>query len=221
MMVILIATTIHAGVKAIKDHTDRFLIDTIPRTLSRIAEDAARFVPLGSRDCSRTKIRFADVEINHCRGDCYADYKLSYTDDANRALGLLIRIELHVKRLNFNLYLPVAATNSLIGAQGAGLLADMKLDPVRANVFKHTLEAATISDNLEGGAEATASGGYVFHHQIFSRVLNGKAWYIMVGSRAIARDTLWNPAERLFIAQDLMFMLRAMASEGAPLFVEE
>jgi hypothetical protein len=222
MVVILIATTIHAGVKAIKDHTDRFLVVTLPRALSRIAEDSARFVPLGDRDSNRVKTRFADVEVNHCRGDCYADYKLSYTDDANRALRLLIRIELNVKRLNFNLYLPIAATNSLVGAQGTGLLTDMKLEPVRTKAFRHTLEAATISDNLDEGDETTtSSGGYIFYHQIFNRVLEGKPWYIMVGSRKIARDTLWNPAERLFIAQDLMFMVRAMASEGALLFVEE
>lgn len=217
MVLILIATTVHTGEKAIRDHTDRFLVQTIPSILSRIPEDEAAFAAFYPRYRSGRRTRFAGVEVSHRAGDCFADYRIAF-EEAGRRLAVLVRVELNVRRLNFNLYLPVEALDRVLGAGKARTAGSPTADLLRRKVFMHTLDAASTAGN--GNGETVGAGAYTFHDRIFSRTLESRKWYVLVGSCALARDLLWNPAERLFVAQDLMFMLRAMASEGMELFVE-
>ena len=220
MVVVLIATTIHTGIKAIRDHTDRFLIETIPATLERIPEDVTSFAPLRPHYSSASRTCFADIRISHRKGDCFADYEITYPDEG-RSVSLTIRIELNVRRLNFNLYLPTGKPlENVLQAAGAASASDLTLEHLRDAVFRHTLNA-TVGAGQVSLAQGDSSGSvsYVFHREVFSRLLDGQRRHVLVATCALPRDVLWNPAERLFVAQDLMFMVRALASEGAELFV--
>lgn len=217
MVVILIATTVHTGENAIRDHTDRFLVKTIPSILVRIPEEDAAFSAFCPQYRSGQRKRFAKVDVSHRGGDCFADYRISF-DDGGRQLVLLIRVELNVRRLNFNLYLPVDPLETAIAGRDGRVAGQLTVEHLRQAIFRHTLDAASNGTPQAEGDHAT-SGSYVFHHEIFARALEGRKWYVLVGSSPLARDLLWNPAERLFVTQDLMFMLRALASEGMDLFV--
>lgn len=217
MIVILIASTIHTGVKAIREQTDHFLIGTVPSILARLPECETTFMPHGAKFRSAARVRFAAVEISHKAGDCFADYRLQ-VDRSGRPQKIRIRIELNVHRMNFNLYLPIDRIDQLHGSASQTKRVTREL--LRETLFPHSLDAASaqIADNE---IEAASLGGYMFHEEIIQRELEQRRWYVLVGSCGLAKDLLWNPAERLFVAQDLMFMLRAMVNEAPEVFFDE
>lgn len=216
MVIILVATTIHAGVKSIREETDRFLDDVLPATMTRLPEQKALFRPWDERSGPRERERHAKVEISHCRGDCFADYRISYVEDGS-PLVFTMRVEMNIRRLNFNLYLPQELIRRVETRDDPETLAT---ETIRRRFFPHTLQASSVdcSSNREDGEAGV--GAYVFHERVLMRVLDGRPWYVLVGSCRLPRDVLWNPAETLFVAQDLMFMVRAMVNEGAELFAE-
>ena len=86
--------------------------------------------------------------------------------------------------------------------------------------FRHTIQGAesAVRTAAPGQKEPPASDAYTFNELLLDRVLYGRSYCVLVGSRSLAPDFLWNPAERLFFVQDLMFMLRAFATEEPALF---
>jgi hypothetical protein len=119
--------------------------------------------------------------------------------------------------MNFNLYLPIDRVDLLRVSMSK--TKKVSRDFLRETVFPHSLDAAT-AQIADDELEAARLGGYLFHGEVIQRELEGRRWYVLVGSCALAKDLLWNPAERLFVAQDLMFMLRAMVNESPEIFDE-
>ncbi len=94
----------NSGIKSLRNKTDAILSKYIPNSLS--------FVPDNLQSITDFSQETADIASNHVKGIFYSDYKISFVDDdvctsdIKRNVEIIIRIEINVKRVNFNLHIP-------------------------------------------------------------------------------------------------------------------
>ncbi|MDO4250917.1 MAG: hypothetical protein Q4C68_05350, partial [Moraxella sp.] len=94
----------NSGVKSLRNKTDLVLNRYIPKAL--------RLIPDNLQSINDTAHERATVYFNHTSGVFYSDYKINFIDQnkttnkENKEVELIVRIELNVKRVNFNLYIP-------------------------------------------------------------------------------------------------------------------
>lgn len=62
---------------------------------------------------------------------------------------------------------------------------------------------------------------YSFNPKLLDRIVQDRPCVALVATATTSPDLLWNPAERLFFAQDLMFMIRAFWLERPDMFLDE
>lgn len=193
------------GVVALQRRTEMFHSRVVAPALLRIAEQASAFYP------ARKSLRLeavalpGQVLLNLRRGECYCDY-LALVPWEGTTRALLIRLEVNVMRINFNLCIPKA----LAGRGGL------------ATHFKHSLAGAAAA--RDAGVTGThheppvSSSGYTFLEMPLARRIEGVDLICLVGSRFVGEEFLWDSAEQLYFAQDLTFMLRAFMTEAPRMF---
>jgi hypothetical protein len=106
------------------------------------------------------------------------------------------------------------------------------------NKFKHSFGGASACPTSSETSAVATEYSYSFNQQLITRRVRDvsfgppesqkefsdasatgeRDFFCKVGSASLARDFLWNPSERMFFAQDLMFMLRACLEEEPSLF---
>jgi len=96
------------------------------------------------------------------------------------------------------------------------------LDPagILRSHFQHTLEVEQIQARDAGaqGPEGRTGIAYAFNPEPLIRVVDGRTYVVLVASTRLAEDTVWNPSEKVYFAQDLMFMIRALLQESPKMF---
>ncbi len=96
---------------------------------------------------------------------------------------------------------------------------DREIEQLEAG--SNTIAGAESAVEVVSGGEKQGDRGserYIFNERLLERSLHEWDYWVLVALRPLSSDFLWNPSERLFFAQDLMFMLRAFVAEQPQLF---
>ncbi|SEM82099.1 hypothetical protein [Palleronia pelagia] len=216
LLVCIIALGASFGERSIRRRTERVLTRTIPYQLQFLPEEDRQWRTFPSRRWSpRTDTEaLAKVELHHSRGRCHADYRISLPGETGGHLRL--RVELNVKRANVNIAFRHDHLARMAEADGT------PLDPagILRSHFQHTLEVEQIQARDAGaqGPEGRTGIAYAFNPEPLIRVVDGRTYVVLVASTRLAEDTVWNPSEKVYFAQDLMFMIRALLQESPKMF---
>lgn len=214
------------GEASIREKTDTLLRRTIPTMLAKLPET---FGPFATFDPATERLRrgapakadSADVHVRHLRGRCYADYRIRFRDAAARLNEVVLRVEANVRRVNLILMFDEA----MLEAYERNLDGAMTRSEVIFAKFRHSAIAVeTHSKTLAGAAQAGEAASpliYAFNSELLTMHLEGRPYAGLVANTHVSADMVWNPAERLFFAQDLMFMLRSFVRFGDELFLIE
>jgi hypothetical protein len=204
----------HGGQRALKDRTAQFLVRDIPAELQRVCEPASpQFVAARPRRWGRwARIMPApgnartNVELAFEHQDCVAEYRLTLkADQAAVPVLLRFRIEINVRKANLVLWFPGRLEGQLQPL--AIRLADSELS-TRADWSD--LADVPFGNTIIGALKS----GYSINARLLARDSVTGPLTGLVLIRDLATDFLWNPAEQLFFAQDLVFLFRAMVSEA-------
>lgn len=212
-----------AGVESLRRKTEDFFLNLLPSVLGRLTESGAPFFeakPDHELDDLHSGVK---VLVNLQKNDCYSDV-IILAPDLGGYVEVTIRLELNVKKVNFNLCLDeqlVLARYEAAhpGPPSAGADSPAEVTSWIFQRFKHTAGGATFQGGEdEHAGRKTAAAGYRFNPNLLRRTVGGRTALCIVASCSVASDFLYDPGERLFFAQDLMFFLRSFLTEGRDLF---
>lgn len=220
LIVVILVGGASFGERSILERTERMLTKTIPYHLQFIPEEPRKFVDFKKfrRAAWTDKKHLADISLFYSKGRCYADYKI-LVPTSGKALKLDLRVELNIKRANVNVSFEL---NHLHCLMKRDRYSGNELDYLRSK-FSHTLEVERKQAN-ERDAAAQSGGGtiaYDFSENLLPRKIDDKEYLVVVATTALADDTVWNPSEAVFFAQDLLFMTRAFLQECPDVFSTE
>ncbi len=208
------------GDQSIIRRTEHILRDTIPYHLQFIPEEAPKFKDFRKirRSPKTAENDLAAIQLFHTKGRCYADYRITVPRQ-DEDLYLRMRVELNVKRVNLNIVFP--RESLLRKMEEAG--ATVTLPEFLRKQFPHSLEVEKLqADAIEAGSsEGGGTIAYRFNQEFLTRTVDGKDYIVVVATTRVADDLVWSPSEKVFFAQDLMFMIRAFMQENADMFREE
>lgn len=202
------------GIEALQSRTSALLCENLPVFLKQIPDEGHRFRAASRPSPGAGSKNLAEVRIAHLRGRCYADYEIVVPagDNSPEPKRFIIRVEVNVRKVNFNLYLPTHRLETLCEMPCDTSEFSERCNRIVRSAFGHTREGAQ-------GRPVEGAAGYTFNERLIRRRLAGQDFHCLVGSLALTDDFLWNPAEKLFFCQDLMFMLRAFLAEQSDLFL--
>ncbi|MEM6825292.1 MAG: hypothetical protein AAF566_09270 [Pseudomonadota bacterium] len=214
LIVIVVIGGASFGEASIRQRTQRMLTETIPYHLQFLPEETRSFVDFRAfRKAPETRREeLARIAMFYSKGRCYADYRITATLD-DQDIALELRVELNVKRANVNVSVPIERIDAL---QAQSSQSEDRVAFLRS-CFKHSLsaEAAEVARPDEVGK---GNLGYRFKDTPLTRRVDGVDYFVIVATTALPDDAVWNPSERVFFAQDLMFMIRSFLQEYPALF---
>ncbi len=196
----------NSGIKSLRNKTDAILEKYVPNSLA--------FVPDNLQSINDVNQEKADIESNHIKGIFYADYKISFidkgvsTDNIHRKVEMIIRVELNVKRVNFNLYIPKNRIEEFAHTHNIPL---EDKDGILRHMFPHCVNTQ----------EVALGDDMIFYHynsSFLERRFGDKEYFCLVGSSRLSTDLLWSSSETLYFSQDLTLMVRAFYQENKQLF---
>lgn len=216
LLLVIVISGASFGEKSIIKRTEKMLIDTIPYHLQFIPEAKRSFV--GFRQFrSSSKIdtdRLAKIQVFHSPGRCYADYIIT-TPFGGQVLELNLRVEMNVKRANINVWFSLKRLNELMEREGH----EGDIREFLRSRFLHSLGVEELqSTENTGSADKTNTIAYCFNRTFLHRVVDDVEYIVVVATTGLPEDTVWNPSERVFFAQDLMFMIRSFMQERPEIF---
>jgi len=197
--------------------TVEFLLQSAPRFLAALVERNAPFMPPGGRvdRAQLTAPRTVQIQVRHSPGSCCADYWLTVPPADNVSTGsgleLFLRMELNIRRLTINIGIEKNHVPKEYWKNENGALSWFLSN------FVNTLRGAFEEPPQDVAQSKIAPTGYSFNRLII-RDVEGRKMYCFVATKDVGSEFLWDASERLFILQDLTFMLRALLSENAALF---
>ncbi len=200
IIILIIIQFSHSGVRALRDRTAEILTGLIPEQLNLTADCAEEFETRSIFGFQKQLRRSATrVEVSFFPDECWADYTLYIpvaVANARRICLVRVRIEINVRRANVDLFVPI------VHHKPSG--HDRHIRHLH-ECFPHTIN----------GAERA---GYSVNAETVLRNTNRTEYECLVLIREFPDDFLWNSAEKLWFAQDLMFMLRAFVQEQPDMF---
>lgn len=209
------------GEAAIRRRTEYMLTNTLPYTFQFIPEEKRNFRDYGraGRSPRTASGDLATCRLHHSRGRCYADYLIALPATEGAPAGeISLRVELNVKRVNVNFVFPTRRVSALKALAGSSADDDAFI----RSQFPHSLAVermqAAARKEMSEDESTRKSTAYAFNPQLIHRVVDGEACCALVATTSVSDDMVWNPAERVFFAQDLMFMIRAFWQECPALF---
>lgn len=202
LLVVIVLARADSGVKALQRRTEALFSGVVPDALARIAERPAVFYTPDRRRAPQPAST-GKVFVNLQRGDCHGDI-LVFTPWEGAWKAMVLRLEVNVLRVNVNLCIP----RSLLPATAKAAKAALS--------FRHTRAGAAAAS--EHGENSAANSGYQFLEEGLVRTVCGVEFFCLVGSKFVGDEFLWDSAQQLYFAQDLMFMLRAFLAESPHLF---
>jgi hypothetical protein len=221
------------GVEALRRNTEDFLTVLIPSVLKLIPEPDASFIEDRKVGLShrQTGVR---VLTNIHKGECCADILILVPNNKS-FVEMLIRLEANVKKVNFCLcFDKERLEDKYHRAMGGGDQNAHEMEPApRIPIsrwllgrFKHTAAGAgnvgaeLLEHEAHGNSSPHSLGALTWHFNphLRSRRQGESELLCLVASCHVPSDFLWDPSERLFFAQDLLFFLRSFIDEGEDLF---
>jgi hypothetical protein len=202
--------------------TLEFLLVHAPTAFESLREADEQFRPSRKRVTSADLItgKSTTVLVRHSPGSFCADYKLSIPPSSARnsphTQTLLLRLEINVHRLTFCLAIEAQRIPLADGLDDQAYLHWF------LSTFESTLSGAKHAAQLGSDAPEEIHdtyAGYNFNRSSVASI-DGRPFRLFVASRDLANDFLWDASERIYILQDMIFMLRAFLNESSELFYE-
>jgi hypothetical protein len=221
-IIMLVIWKSETGVDSLRRKTEDFLMDLLPSALGKIVEVNAPFFEVGADRELADHPTKARIFINLLKNDCYSDFVILAPDPVG-FVEIVIRLEINVKKVNFNLCLDEALAGERFAEEHPGFAsnsADNTADVAKwvFSRFRHTLAGAGMQEGAHVQTAEPAPGRYDFNQNVLRRAIGDRTVLCFVASCSVAPDFLYNPGERLFFAQDLMFFLRSFLTEGRDMF---
>ncbi len=206
ILLVAVLSRAESGVAGLRRRTEILYLSVIPSVLARICESPQPlYAPEPRRRPPRPGIS-APVFTNAVHGECHADFVV-LVPSAGIWKAVVFRLEVNVGRINFNLCVPRHLVSPAL-----------KRPAALVRRFAHTLEGAGAGRPDEG--DDRLHTGYAFLKEPIARAIDGAPFVCLVGGKFVSREFLWDSAEQLYFAQDLMFMLRAFLAEAPELFAD-
>lgn len=220
LIVVVVVAGASFGERSILKRTERMLTKTIPYHLQFIPEEPRKFIDFRKfRRAPKTKRNaLAEISLFYTKGRCYADYQIAVPYEG-QLLKLDLRVELNIKRANVNVSFAEDALRSMMAKES---YSGTELEYL-VSKFAHTLYVEHKQAVELDSASQTGKGtiAYKFSDKLLPRQVDDKSYLVVVATTALSDDTVWNPSEAVFFAQDLMFMTRAFLQECPELFAME
>lgn len=123
---------------------------------------------------------------------------------------MIIRIELNVRRVNFNLYINERTLEKFVKNNG---IEELQSDEVLKFLFPHcsATQEVKVGENIIH---------YQYNPKFLHRIFDDKDYLCIVGSSELSSEMLWNASDILYFTQDLILMVRAFYQERPELFWE-
>lgn len=211
-----------AGVESLRRKTEEFFLSLLPSVLVRLVEADAVFFEAKKGHQLEDLHSSARVLVNLQKSDCYSDLVI-LAPESGGFVEVAMRLEINVKKVNFNLCLDEQLVRERFAehSQHAVTINHENMEEVAdwlAKRFRHTMGGAAMQDTREHAERKQPPGSYQFNPTLLRRTLGGRTALCIVASCTVAQDFLYDPSERLYFAQDLMFFLRSFITEGRDLF---
>ena len=211
-----------AGVESLRRKTEEFFLSLLPSVLVRIVEADAVFFEAKKDHQLEDLHTAARVLVNLQKSDCYSDVVVLAPDSLGY-VEVAIRLEINVKKVNFNLCLDEQLVRERFAEQSphAVTIDHENMADVAdwlTKRFRHTMGGAGLQGTREHAERKQPAGAYQFNPTLLRRTVGGRTALCIVASCSVAPDFLYDPSERLYFAQDLMFFLRSFLTEGRDLF---
>lgn len=214
LLIVIVVAGSSFGEKSIIKRTEKILVQTIPYHLQFIPEEERSFVNFRNFRKSPKTVdgQLAEIKVFHSLGRCYADYIIT-TPFEGRVLKLNLRVEMNVKRANINVWFSLNRLETLMRQEGF----DGDMRSFLSAKFRHSLDIEDLQSTAKP-QETRANIAYSFNKSFLSRIVDGEEYLVVVATTSLPEDTVWNPSERVFFAQDLMFMIRSFMQERPEIF---
>lgn len=200
--------------------TIEFLLVEAPKAFAALRESEESFEPASKRISRRQFVlqKSTIVNVRHTPGSCCADYRLQIpanpARNSDQPQSLVLRLELNVHRLTFCLAIESNRLPAMPEQTEKSYLDWF------SSTFQSTLSGARHVFDEPSHVPSNSHSGYHFN-RTGSGSIDGKVFRWFVASRDLKPDYLWDGSERIYIVQDMMFMLRAFLSECPEVFVIE
>lgn len=223
IIVALLVSHSSTGVDALRRKTEEFFLSVLPETLSGIHEIRSKFYQASSSVELKERTRNPYIFTNLQKGECYADV-ITYLPHGNdHHLKLMIRLEINVRKINFNLILDkniITSQYSLSHNNSSPSIDD--ISDFVINKFHHTTgghkqkivdEETEDYENEGENKETTSRLVYKINDTLLERVYGQDPYLCLVATCYVSSEFLWDPSEQLFFSQDLLFFLRSFTQE--------
>jgi hypothetical protein len=233
LLLVFVVLNVDGGPGALKLKTFEYMTVTIPDSLKSIAEIPNGYYPVSKIKAQRTKSTVS-VQSNQYRDSCLADYIVDFKDRPTDILlqagqkgkrseassvgtvenrRIHLTLELNVKKANVAVYVPAAQAE-----WAAGLIPRIEdfdsLLKKRAFSLEHFRQ---LFPHTMKGAEAE---NYIINPSLFFHQKGDAFFYGVVLVKLLDNRFLTTPQEKLYFAQDLMFMIKAFYNEQRELFLK-
>lgn len=194
LIIVAVLTLAEGGDQVVQNRTYAFMTTTLPRILRSIEEAPAALVPLVSLKRMPVESTVA-VELQQYGNSCFGQYRLTLAD------GRVLRVEvsINVRKANVVLYVPQERT------EGS--------DPQARFAF--------VRDRLKHSLHGAALEGYKINDVAGWQMMDGRRAVGLVLIRLLDPKFITSPYERVYFAQDLMFLLRSALNEAPALFAPD
>lgn len=220
------------GPNALKAKTYDYMTRVIPETLKSVVEEPSEFYDAEKKKGKSvsSKVR---VMSNQYKDSCIGSYILTFLEKPTSPLAgeevrrdetdeekdlkrvkkeIRFSLELNVRKANLVIYIPCNEIREKLAKPSKtsdsgdekGLLDDFDFSDI-SNLFPHTITGSK-------------SEGYLVNESLAITEFDGKYYYGLVFFKHLEKGFLTLPQEKLYFAQDLMFMLKAFYNEQPDLF---
>lgn len=186
----LLLATAEGGVRSLQKRSIEMLTVTVPTALRSAGSDG----------------RPAIIETLFQTGGTYAEYEVRAPTGINFA-SIRIGIDLNVRKASVRFFLPTSTLSRRVAPGDKSGEGALRFDQVQEQ-FSHSLHAAVEYEQ------------YLLNKALFTIRRSEIDYVVIVAVKLLSRDFLWNPAERLYFAQDLAFFVRSMLLERPDVFRE-
>ena len=229
LLIGLVALYSDSGSSALRIRSFEYMSQTVPESLRSIVEVPGKYHPYEKKKRKKL-VSSVKIRVNQYKDSCIGRYLIEFTDRAADALEIAasytpasdndgkpqpraaaFTLELNVRKANVVLFIPALDAAHLAGVelkeeeiQISNALSHFGFEHLK-QIFPHTIEGAI-------------SEGYGFNNQVSFQRLGDVCFIGIVMIRQLDPKFLFQPQEKLYFAQDLMFMLKAFYNEQPALF---
>ena len=231
LIIAFVLMYVDGGTKGLRIKTYDYMTKTIPDTLVSIVEEPGAYY--NPKKTKGPRIN-SEVQVfsNQYRGSCIGNYIIKFPNrlvdegnpenkksvfensQENRSHNKMhVSLELNVRKANVSVRIPACEAELAVGLTKS--LDEFKAgEENRKFSFKHfkTLFPHTLQGSL--------SEGYIVNENIGYKKIGECYYYRIVFIKVLDDKFLINAQEKLYFAQDMMFMLKAFYNEKPGLFVD-